>query len=137
MLGRLRNLGGRAVGRQRVWVPLGAALLLLALIRGFRAPLHAPESLPPQRERAAGGGCVSDSGRDDGGAASGDEEAARHPLLEQIARDLLPFNLSGISLREVEQAYCQGSRSSMRVQVRGGNRHRQSWPNLHPVAAAR
>lgn len=60
----------------------------------------------------------------------------RHSLFQRIAEDLTLFNLSGITHRMVEQAYCQGTRASMRVQVRGreGRRRRMdsSCPELCP-----
>jgi hypothetical protein len=42
-----------------------------------------------------------------------------HKLFSQVQRDLQDFNESGITLQQVEQAYCRGSRASMRVQVGG------------------
>ncbi|KAI3439053.1 hypothetical protein D9Q98_001463 [Chlorella vulgaris] len=40
-----------------------------------------------------------------------------HALFSQVQRDLQEFNHSGITLTHIEQAYCRGSRASIRVQV--------------------
>lgn len=63
--------------------------------------------------------------------ADGEKPAAppgvnwRHSLFQRIAEDLPQFNLIGITHQMVEQAYCQGTRASMRVQVRGRDRRQE------------
>jgi hypothetical protein len=83
-----------------------AALLLLATLpfrsRGGRYRGGAA-ALPAFSANGGGSGAAIDFG---------------HPLFSQVKKDLGSFSLSGIGQRQVEQAYCQGSRGSMRVQVR-------------------
>lgn len=87
--------------------PAAAALLLLATLalpfrsRGGRCRGGAA-ALPAFSANGGGGGAAIDFG---------------HPLFSQVKKDLGSFSLSGIGQRHVEQAYCQGSRGSMRVQV--------------------
>ncbi|KAL4425428.1 hypothetical protein ABPG75_009444 [Micractinium tetrahymenae] len=53
-----------------------------------------------------------------------------HPLFRAVDRDLQHFDqLGGITLRHIEQAYCQPGRASMRVQVVNGRAYvvGESW----------
>lgn len=98
--------GRRAQARRGLWACLaaGTGMLLLAILgvgrRGSSRGSRGGVAEPPPLSKASLNGA-----------------SYVGPLFSQVARDLEPFNHSGIGLRHAEQAYCQGSKASMRVQV--------------------
>ena len=106
---------GRARRRLLLLAVVGLVLLLVSVAR-LRSLRQAPAAA------AAAAAATAD----------GEKPAAppgvnwRHSLFQRIAEDLPLFNLSGITHQMVEQAYCQGTRASMRVQVRGRDRRQES-----------
>lgn len=86
----------------------GLAVLLTAAVKLRQQPRQAPATAAAAPPPADGAKAAAPAGVD-----------WRHPLFRRVAEDLTLFTLSGITHKMVEQAYCQGTRASMRVQVRG------------------
>ena len=116
---RPRAPGGRGCCAPLLCLLLGAALgtawVLPLLTRGGQASRLKPP--PPPGE--AGGLAEAELAAKVEAAAAEEEAQCPQELFARIAWDLRPFQLRGIGLRGVEQAYCQGSRGSLRLQVGG------------------
>lgn len=105
---RLRSIMVRERTRRHLLLlaAAGLAVLLTAAVKLRQQPRQAQAAAAPPP--ADGAKAAAPAGVD-----------WRHPLFRRVAEDLTLFNLSGITHKMVEQAYCQGTRASMRVQVRG------------------
>ncbi|KAL4856364.1 O-glucosyltransferase rumi [Chlorella vulgaris] len=84
------------------------AITLLALVLLHFSTASGRHSCPPTAAHTTSDGNLTSSVSSD------------HELFSQVQRDLQDFNESGITLQQVEHAYCRGSRASMRVQVVDG-----------------
>lgn len=108
---------------------LVAAGVLLRASLGPRGDAGGDDAAFPSAAAAAAGGGGGGGDEQPGGRSAAEqqleEEMSSHPLYSRIDRELEPFKQQGgITLRMVEQAYCQGSRGSFRLQVRGGEGRR-------------
>ncbi len=106
---RLRTTMLRERARRRLLLLFAAGIVLLCA---------AGSRLRPKRPAPAAAAAAAPAPADGSKPAAAAGVDLHHPLFKRIADDLTLFNLSGITQQMVEQAYCQGTRGSMRVQVR-------------------
>ncbi|KAL4420482.1 hypothetical protein ABPG75_010138 [Micractinium tetrahymenae] len=111
--GRAPRRSVRPARRGLVCAAAAAFVALMMLLRGTHLLGGAAH---PGGEGAAGGG----SGSGSGAASKPRDEDWGHPLFSRIHRELDHFK-SNITLQMVEQAYCQASRGSFRLQVVNGS----------------
>ena len=108
--------------RQARTLAVTACLFALAVVVMASQRLLMHRHGAEQRDQAGGGSGLG-SALSGGGAAPSKQQQPDedwgHPLYARIEHDLLPFKRAGgITLRHVEQAYCQSSSMSFRLQAR-------------------